>query len=129
MKKFIPKTKDDINSITELENCTFSEIKDYTMELLSWMQDMHWDVAHGISKYFQPFVNEIENDLIVILKSNDQQWKYAILSFLVDKSSKKLPFNLINILIKIDHYPTKEEIEEEINILARNILLKEINNI
>ena len=122
MKKYIPKTKDDINAIHELKNYAFEDIKGDIMVLLEWMQDMHWDISHDIAIYFRPYVNEIEDDLITILESNDEEWKHGVLCFLIGKSSKKLSRKLVDVLKRIADKPNAKEIEAEINILALDIL-------
>jgi len=123
MKSYIPKTKDDINAINELQKYSFLEIQEDVKILLEWMQDMHWDVAIGIVKYFKNYIIEIEKEIIEILNSNDEEWKYNVLHFLIkDFQEKKLPKKLKEEIQRMAFSPNLSEIEEELDILSKEIL-------
>ena len=123
MKKYIPKTKDDIKAIYELEKKNIFEIKPDVKILLEWIQDMHWDVSMGIMNYFKKNINEIDNEIIEILDSNDEEWKYNILFFLVkDSKPENFSKDLKQIIKRIAFNPNPTEIEEGLNVLAQNII-------
>jgi len=122
MKEYIPKTKDDLQAIEHLNHCSFSEVSADVPVLLEFMQDLHWEVAHGIGVYFAPYVNEIKKDLLQILLSNDNEWKFGILFGLVAKSSVRLDKELIEELRRISISPTAGEVQEELNTVAKEIL-------
>jgi hypothetical protein len=123
MKLYIPKTKDDVNAIYELEKHQLFEVKQDVKILLEWMQDMHWDVSMGIVNYFKNNVNQIEDEIIEILNSNDEEWKYNILYFLIkDINGETLSRKLEDEIQRIAYKPNLTEIDEELNILALNIL-------
>jgi hypothetical protein len=123
MKTYIPKTKDDIDAIYELEKLCLFEIKPDVKILLEWMQDMHWDVSIGIMNYFKKDINQIENEIIEILASNDEEWKYNILYFLIkDSNAENFSRDLTEKIKRIAFKPNPSEIEEGLNVLAQNIL-------
>jgi hypothetical protein len=121
MKKYIPKSKDDFEAINFLNTCSFELVKEDALNLLTWMQDMHWEVAHGISLYFRTYINDIKNELIVILKSNDIEWKFAILNFLIAESTLVINEDLMVIIKRIALEPTEAEIVEDLHIVAMRI--------
>ncbi|MBC8643248.1 DUF5071 domain-containing protein [Flavobacterium lindanitolerans] len=82
-QNLVPKNKEDLNFINNLKLKSISEIRDFIPQLLEWMQDMNWPQAPLIADYFSPYINEIQEELISILKSNDEIWKYWILHGLI----------------------------------------------
>lgn len=124
MKKYIPKTKDDLAAIHFLRLCSFDDIKDDVGVLLEWLQDLHWEVARDIGTYLAPYVNECSIELLKILSSNDNEWKFGILTSLIAESKVKLNQELLAALSRIAEHPSDGEIDEELNILAEDIIKK-----
>lgn len=124
MKSYIPKTKEDINAVVQLNTINFTEITQDIRPLLEWTQDMHWDVASGISHYFTNYIDRIDKEIVEILRSNDEVWKYNVLYFIVYKSKNNISKLLRLEIQRIAYEPTKQEIEEEIDLLAIDILSK-----
>ena len=126
MKKYIPKHKSDVQAIDFLKSCSCEDIKSDVPILLKFIQDLHWDVARDIGTYLTPYVNEIKHELTIILNSDDDEWKFGIMVALIGKSQKKLDKDLISILTRISENPTKGEISEELDSIAKKILLDNI---
>jgi hypothetical protein len=124
MKSYIPKTKEDINAVKQLDKMTFTEISQDINALLEWTQDMHWDVAKGIADYLANYIDFMDNELIEILKSKDEIWKYNVLYSIVFKSNNNISKLLRLEIQRIAYEPTKQEIEEEIDLLAIDVLNK-----
>lgn len=124
MKKYIPKRKDDITAIHYLKLSSFDEVKDDVGVLLEYLQDLHWDVARDIGTYLAPYVNEFSGDLLKILSSNDNEWKFGVLTSLIAESRGELNQELIVALARIAQHPTDGEIDEGLNILAENLIKK-----
>lgn len=122
MKKHIPKTKYDVQAINLLNACSLNNIKYDIPELLVWMQDLHWEVAHGIGSYLAPYVNDIKTDLINILNSNDEYWKKGILFGLIGKCTKELDQELATVIKRIAETPTQGEKDEEVDVFAKEII-------
>ena len=77
MKKYLPINKDDIKAIKQLETLSFEVVSDDVPELLTWLQDLNWEVARGISGFLVPYINQIKYDLIDILNGEDPLWKWG----------------------------------------------------
>lgn len=123
MKKHIPKHKSDIEAIVFLNSSTFDDIKSDVPRLLELIQDLNWDVARDVGKYLTPYVNEIKDELIFILNSDDDEWKFGVMVALIGKYQNKLDKDLILTLNMISESPTKVgEISEEVVEMAREIL-------
>jgi len=54
---------------------------------LEWSQDTHWEVAEGIAKYLVPHVNEIAQELLFVLNTDDDG--YILLRSFSDKDDSK----------------------------------------
>jgi hypothetical protein len=78
MKDYIPKNKFDIEAAERLKLLEFEAISADIPELLEWLQDMNWPVAHEVAQYLTPHVNEMKDELLSILNSDDGMWKYWI---------------------------------------------------
>ncbi|MCB0517209.1 MAG: DUF5071 domain-containing protein [Chitinophagales bacterium] len=125
-KNYIPNAKDDINALSFLERKDFAELEDMEiMCLLTWTQDMHWDVSHGIAQYFLPRFAYIQQQIIEILQSNDAEWKFNVLEFIVKGNEEKITVTELHDVIKnLAFTPTLFEVECEVDVIAKEILAK-----
>ena len=93
-------------------------------ELLEWVQDINWPVAVHICERLKnigsPLVEPVKN----ILLSNDETWKYWIISGLLSKASNETVRSLKAELENIANNPTEAEKAEEVNIVASEVLAK-----
>jgi hypothetical protein len=123
-KNLIPKGKEDSNFINVLKMKSISEIRDLIPQLLEWMQDGNWPQAPLIADYFSPHINEIQEELISILKSNDVMWKYWILQSLILHSEitpdQKILLEVKNVYLNA----TPHDKEAEVDVIAMEILKK-----
>ncbi len=124
LKKVIPKDKSDVNFIHELSKYDIKEVKEVVPELLTWLQDYNWPVAKYMAGYLSNFSNEVSNEILAILKGNDDIWKYWIVFTLV-LHSKVTPNKAIMKEVKrLAHKPTKSEKHEEVDEIAREAIAK-----
>lgn len=119
VQNLLPKDKFDEEGITTLKELSFEQIKPIIPNLLEWLQDMNWPVAGSIAEILKPFTNSITDELIKILETDDGMWKYWILVVFARDTSNSL---LIAQLKRITTQPTKDEIMDEVNVLAEAIL-------
>jgi hypothetical protein len=123
MKNYIPQGKDDTKYAANLEKSPLEIVVADVPELLIWLQDLHWDAAQGVVEYFKLYVNEIKVELIKILSDNDAEWKLGIMS-LIACSTNKPDVELIAVLKHIADHPTKEDQEQELDKIARDIIAR-----
>jgi len=119
IKDLIPKDKFDQKTVDELKKLSFEQLKPIIPELLEWLQDMNWPVAKPIADILEPFANRITPEIINILKTNDGMWKYWILCTLARKTTDIL---LLAEIERIARFPSRDEIEDEVNFEAISIL-------
>ncbi|MFD2600657.1 DUF5071 domain-containing protein [Flavobacterium suzhouense] len=106
----VPRDKWDDKAIENLQNCSFDEVRDKVPALLEWLQDMNWPVAGGIFDFLLPHVNEIEDEIIKIFRTDDGMWKYWILG-LIDNYQGKVNERIVNEIVRVYNEPTPDEID------------------
>jgi hypothetical protein len=119
VKDLVPKDKFDLQVIQELEKLSFEQLAPIIPNLLEWLQDMNWPVAKPIANVLEPFVDRMIPNIIKILKSDDTLWKLWILISLLRKTTNP---NVIIEITRLAKYPSREEIENEVDIEAIAIL-------
>ncbi|MCV9930701.1 DUF5071 domain-containing protein [Flavobacterium sp. LS1R47] len=120
-KDLIPKDKHDIQRAENLKNYSYSELKPIIPELLEWLQDFNWPVAKPISEYLKSINENISQEILAILKTNDGVWKYWIIS-IFGKITNDNFFR--NEIIRIATNPTKDEVAEEVDKIADEIIIE-----
>ncbi|MDI3321291.1 DUF5071 domain-containing protein [Pinibacter soli] len=119
VRKLIPKHKDDQEVIEGLKKLSFEEIKPIVPDLLKFLQDLHWPIARSIAGVLDEYSDRLVPDLLQILKTNDGMWKLGILTAFGRKEKDHIFLKEIE---RIAKYPTKDEIEDEVNLEAIAIL-------
>lgn len=117
----IPKDKSDFQTVELLKNYNFQQIKPIVPDLLEWLQDMNWPVSRPIADFLIPFTEEISSELIKILKTNDEMWKYWILLSFGKNIKNK---SVLNEIERITKNPSQGEIENDVFEIANEILKK-----
>jgi hypothetical protein len=115
VKELIPKDKFDEEAAKKLLQYSYEEIKPIVPQLLEWIQDGHWPVAEHVRKFLKTIHSNITPEIILILKDNDEQWKYQCI--------RTFGFNAKDILLKkeierIALSPTQGEIEDDVHVIA-----------
>lgn len=119
VRKLIPKNKHDRHGITELKKLSFEEIEPIVPKLLEWLQDMNWPVAEPVANVLKPFADRITPQIIDILRTDDNMWKYWILLSLTENTNDPL---LLSEIERIAKSPTNLEMEDEVHLAASAIL-------
>lgn len=117
----IPKHKHDIERAENLKNYSYSQLKPIIPELLEWLQDLNWPVAKPVSEYLESINGNISKEILDIFETNDDVWKYWIISFFGKITNDKF---IRDEIIRIATNPTQGEISEEVDKIANEIILK-----
>ncbi|WP_202701928.1 DUF5071 domain-containing protein [Flavobacterium sp. UGB4466] len=121
VKNLIPKDKFDFETVEKLKNYSFEEIESIIPDLLKWLQDMNWPVSRPIAAFLIPYCEKISSEILKILQSQDQVWKYWILDTFGEIIKDQMVLNEIE---RIAKDPTKDEIDEEVSEIATKIINK-----
>lgn len=119
IKKLIPKHKDDQEVIAGLKKLSFEQLEPIIPELLVWLQDTNWPIARPVADILEPFADRIVPEIIKILKTNDGEWKRRILMSLARDTTDPI---LLQEIERIAKFPSRDEIEDEVNLEAIAIL-------
>jgi hypothetical protein len=123
-RHYIPKDKEDLDFVNELQSMKIEEIKDDIPRLLEWIQDGNWPQAPYIYNYLIPYVNNIEEEIINILRSDDEMWKYWLITGLLYHSKFTPSVSIMAELKKLSTNPSDDEKEAEVDISALDVISK-----
>lgn len=119
----LPKSKLDIESAEQTVNLGYPAVEPYLDDLFQWLQDGNWPVAQILG----PFLAEIGLPIIPyvnkVLSSDDDIWKYWVLSFVVDNNSD-IAWAIRDTLERLSTSPFINEKAEGVDELAGKILEK-----
>jgi hypothetical protein len=121
-KDYIPQNTNDIMAVERLKQLPFEAVRKDIPALLEWLQDGHWPVADGITQYLMPHINEITQELVFVLNTDDSMWKYFIIYGLIARSPDKLSSDLIKALRKNSEHPSNIDIENTVDEAAKDII-------
>lgn len=125
-KKYLPLNKEDLAFMKELNKIeNINTIKEDIPILIEWLQDFNWEQADLICDYLLKFpLVTYKQEIIEVLNSNDDMWKYWILLRLVKPIITKEDDWLISKIENIMIDPTLGEKESEVDEIAEEIINK-----
>ncbi|WP_342554856.1 DUF5071 domain-containing protein [Paenibacillus sp. FSL R7-0652] len=126
IRTLIPEHKNDFERVEMLKNYKVEELKPIIYDLLTWLQDMNWPIALEIQNILLNFKEDLIPHIRTILLTDDDEWKYWILTSLM----RKLPNHIIVLLKpeleRIRDHPTSDELQsdliEEVEEILNRIL-------
>ena len=114
----IPQRKNDFERAQAAINAGYPAVDPILPDLLVWMQDCNWPVAHTLT----PFLASIGSPLIPhikrILETNDEIWKYWIIIHIMRKS-REVAKAFRGELERLAYSSTESEFKEELNEVAQ----------
>jgi len=121
IRSLLPQSKFDTEKAEALAALGYPAVAPILPELFLWLQDYNWPVAHVLA----PFLSSIGLPLLPhvrdILVTDDDLWKYWVLSCAVEPSPP-LAQALRKELLRLADAPTPNEVAEELDMKARGIL-------
>ncbi|RYY41211.1 MAG: DUF5071 domain-containing protein [Chitinophagaceae bacterium] len=122
-KDLIPKDKGDEETAGRLVGCSYEEVKPIVGELLTWIQDGNWPIAHLVGRFLSTIAGNLTSEIVTILQSNDGAWKYQTLRWLVE--DHPLVPEVRSELLRLINTPSRDDIEEDIPELAQELLRRD----
>lgn len=121
VQRLIPQHKSDTARAYAAVEAGYPAVGPILPELLEWLQDCNWPVAHILA----PFLASIGTPLIPhiqhILNTDDDIWKYWVVEEIM-RASPELATAFRKDLERIAWFPTKREVREELDQVAREVL-------
>lgn len=118
----LPRHKFDNDSVAMIKKMDRDKILPLLPKLLEWIQDMNWPVAPSVLGLLLTFPEEIVPHVQDVLSSDDDNWKWFILHFLVIKLPVESRVQFREYLTRVAETPTHNELAEEIDEIAKEIL-------
>ncbi|MFJ5625272.1 DUF5071 domain-containing protein [Peribacillus loiseleuriae] len=118
----LPRNKYDVDSAEKIKELDRNLILPLLSDLLIFTQDMNWPVAPSVLEILLTFPIEIVPHVHCVLSSDDDNWKWFILHFLVIKLPVESRVQFKEYLTKVAETPTQNELAEELDEIAKKIL-------
>ena len=112
----------DVDKVEKLKKLDRNVLETLLPDLLEYTQDMNWPVASSVMDILLTFPEEIVSHVQAVLSSDDDNWKWFILHFLVIKLPVESQVQFKDYLIRVAETPTQNEIVEELDEIAKEIL-------
>ncbi|WP_108670429.1 DUF5071 domain-containing protein [Peribacillus acanthi] len=121
-KDLIPRNKNDFNRVEKIKKLDRNNILPLLPDLLVFIQDMNWPVAPAILEILLTFPTEIVPHVQDVLSTDDDNWKWFILHFLIIELPVESKVHFKEYLTRVAEKPTENELAEELNEIAKEIL-------
>ncbi|WP_320939869.1 DUF5071 domain-containing protein [Lysinibacillus capsici] len=120
----LPRHKSDNARVEMIKKMERDKIMPLLPSLLEWVQDMNWPVAPSVLELLLTFPEEIVPHVQEVLSSDDDNWKWFILNYLVIELPVESRVQFKKYLTRVAERPTQNELAEEVNEIAKEILEK-----
>lgn len=122
----IPKNKFDEAAIQRLRNIEPDEWTPIIHDLIEWLQDMCWPVAHPLAEQLRRYHGKkLTDEIKTILKTQDFIWQFNVLNQLV-LYDPILVQTLQCELKKLANHATADEKLDDLDRIAQEIMLKQL---
>lgn len=109
-----------------LSNSNNEEIHSHLPELLTWLQDSNWPVSWPVSRPVSERLQTVDVHLAPaiteILKSEDNTWKYFLLSDLLLNCKPEVREFCMDEIVRIANNPSPREKREEVDLVAKDVI-------
>ena len=122
LAEYIPRHKGDLDTARSAVAAGYAQLKPVIPEILQWHQDYNWPVAHILSDLYRDADDDIIPHLERVLQSDDWCWKYWVVSDIIPQIGKSAARHFLPELERLSRAPTKDEIANEIDQVARDAL-------
>ncbi|QOZ46842.1 DUF5071 domain-containing protein [Bradyrhizobium sp. CCBAU 53340] len=124
LKDLIPTGKADLERARAAVSASYPEVAPILGELIGWLRDGNWPVARILAPFLASLGAPLVPHIRDVLISDDDVWKYWVISILVDALPKADAAQLRPELERLCHAPGPHEAAEELDEQARKILQK-----
>jgi hypothetical protein len=124
IRGLLPQHKSDYERAQAIIARGYPAVAPVLPELITWLQDCNWPVSHVIAPFLASIGSPIVPEIRRVLQTNDDIWKYWVLSQVVARTSSDVAEGLREELTRIATEPTQGEILEDVSSTAQAILQK-----
>ncbi len=120
----IPADKFDEAAVNRAAALGFPAINPILPDLLEWLQDINWPVAHRVAELLAKADVQIAPHINAVFRSDDGIWKYWILSNLAEHLKGDVWALIEPEVVRLSSSPTPDDTAEEADIAAIELLQK-----
>jgi hypothetical protein len=120
IRSLLPQHKFDLERANEIVARGYPAVAPVIPELIAWLRDYNWPVARIIAPFLVTIGAPLQPDIRRVLQSEDDIWKYWVLSCVVAESPA-LAEALRDDLERLAATPTTGEAAEGVDAVARGI--------
>ncbi|MGX2958806.1 DUF5071 domain-containing protein [Peribacillus sp. JNUCC 23] len=118
----LPRNQYDVDWVEKIKKLDRNKNLPLLPDLLVFTQDMNWPVAPSVLEMLLTFPREIVPHVQDVLSSDDDNWKWFILHYLVIELPVESRVQFKEYLTKVAETPTQNELAEELDKIAKEIL-------
>lgn len=110
LNQLVPRHKDDQEALANLQAASQEQVLAAAKELLEWVEDGNWPVSYPVGKVLSQYVNQLQDELLPILRGRDAIWKMWCIRFILEESPvAQLDQQYLIEVERIATYPTSNE--------------------
>jgi hypothetical protein len=114
----VPTSKFDIAAAERAVALGWPGVKPVISELLEWIQDLNWPVAHTLAPFLASIGRPLAPYLRPIFEGDDEVWKYWVIDAVLANSPDELVEEFTPLRIRIADHPTPGERAEQLDQVA-----------
>lgn len=119
LNDLIPKDKFDIKRAENLNNYDIEDLRPILNDLLYCLADINWPIAEPVSNYLLKYTDKITDEIVAVLKTDDEVWKYWLIKVFGEKTTDE---KLKQEIIRLATDPNESEKRDEIDIISQDII-------
>ena len=116
--------KCDLETAERLVALGYPAVAPALPELLEWIQDINWPVAHILAPFLATVGRPLVPELWRVLHSDDSMWKYWCISYIIAEMPLDVAVEFEPELSRLAHDPAPWERAEELDDVARDALAR-----
>lgn len=123
IRDLIPTHPHDTLQLKKLKHMEYEEYKPIIKDLLEWTKDGNWSTAKILYPIFLDVGEKVIPEIKELLeKSDEDDWKYFVLTDFVDQLPNTLKLQFEDQLVRFKEHPTLGEKSEELDYVSTYIL-------
>jgi hypothetical protein len=123
-RALVPSSKFDLDSAERAVACGWPGVEPVLPQLLEWLQDYNWPVAHILAPFVARIGDPVAPYLRPIFDGDDLLWKYWIINAVLADAPLTVVEQFRPDLERLVGHPTPRELEEELPEVAKPVLAR-----
>ena len=111
LRSLVPRGKGDIEGLRRLIGLGLPKITPVLPDIVSWIQDINWPIAYEAGLFLSSVGRPLLPIVRDILQTDDEVWKFNVLTIIVEDWSQELLEELRPELERIERSPTAGELD------------------